>query len=158
MKVVYAGSFDCYTNGHHDIVKKAAAVFDEVHIIVADNTGKQRSFPAEDMVGVIEESLQRDNICNTKVTAYDGLVAEYAEENGIGYLVRGLRNVTDYQYEENIACINRLISPKLETIYFRTDNMAISSSMIREMLKYGKDISKYVPKPVNDYLHDFRRK
>lgn len=155
MKAVYAGSFDCYTNGHRDIVKKAAAIFDEVHILIAANSEKHRSFPAEDMVGVIKEALLRDDICNAEVIVYDGLVAEYAEKKGIPYLIRGLRNVTDYQYEENVACINRLISPKLETIYFRTSNMAISSSMVKEMLKYGRDISRYVPAPVYEYLQCF---
>ena len=157
MKAVYAGSFDCYTNGHHDIVKKASFIFDEVHVLIASNAEKHRSFPAEDMVRVIEKSLQQDNIINTKVSVHDGLVAEYAEKTGIKYLIRGLRNETDYQYEENIACINRLISPKLETIYFRTDNMAISSSMIKEMLKYGRDISQYVPSPVYEYLETIVR-
>lgn len=148
MKAIYAGSFDCYTNGHHSLVKKAVKVFDELHILVSANSGKVRCFSAERMAAAIEAALQADNISGCTVSICRGLVALYAERHDIPFLIRGLRNTTDYQYEESIASANRLISPSLETIYFRTDNAAISSSTVREMLKYGRDVSSLVPEAV----------
>lgn len=152
-KAIYAGSFDCYTNGHHDIVRKASEIFDEVHILIASNSEKTRSFPVRDMETVIRKAVDDDGLSNCVVKTIDGLVAEYAVEHGIKYLVRGLRNTIDYQYEENIASINRLICPEIETIYLRTSNAAISSSFIRELRKNSKDVSKFVPLSVCEYLH-----
>ena len=152
MKAIYAGSFDCYTNGHHHIVRQACRVFEELHIVVADNINKKRIFPPEDMVKVILQSLEEDGITNCRVCAYNRLIADYCNENQIDFLVRGLRNSMDYSYEENVASVNKLINPRLESIYFRADNAAISSTMVREMLTYGRDVSSYVPGPVWRYL------
>lgn len=151
-KAVYAGSFDCYTNGHHDIVRRASELFDEVHILIADNYEKARFFPAEDMKSVIEKSLLLDGIGNCIVMVCSGLVAEYAVNHEIKYLVRGLRNEVDYQYEEFIAQTNRIISSQLETVYLRTNNAAISSSMVRELLRFGKPVTSFVPEPMSEHL------
>lgn len=156
-KCAYAGSFDCYTNGHHDIVKKASELFDEVHILVATNGEKQRTFPEDKMRELIEEAIADDGIVNCCVSVCSGIVAEYANEHGIKYLVRGLRNAVDFNYEENLASINRLICPELETVYLRANNTAISSSVVRGLLKNGKDISPYVPLGVAKYLESFRQ-
>lgn len=85
---------------------------------------------------------------NIYVTVFDGLVAEYAKENSIRYMIRGLRNNMDYNYEENIAEVNKLINPEMDCIYFRAENVAVSSSMVKELHTYGRDISKYLPKAV----------
>ena len=130
MNAVYAGSFDCYTNGHHDIVKKAAVLFDRLYIVIAVNSEKRRRYPAELMQTAIARTL----------------------ENDIGYAIRGLRNRMDYDYEENIAAVNKLIAPNLETVYFRADNNGISSSLIAELSKYRKDFSGLVPPAVNELL------
>lgn len=130
MNAVYAGSFDCYTNGHHDIVKKAAVLFDRLYIVIAVNSEKRRRYPAELMQTAIARTL----------------------ENDIGYTIRGLRNRMDYDYEENIATVNKLIAPNLETVYFRADNNGISSSLIAELSKYRKDFSGIVPPAVNELL------
>lgn len=130
MSAVYAGSFDCYTNGHHDIVKKAAVLFDGLYIVIAVNSEKRRRYPAELMQTAIARTL----------------------ENDIGYTIRGLRNRMDYDYEENIAAVNKLIAPNLETVYFRADNNGISSSLIAELSKYRKDFSGLVPPAVNELL------
>ncbi|MCD7857993.1 MAG: pantetheine-phosphate adenylyltransferase [Clostridiales bacterium] len=148
VKGLFAGSFDPYTLGHHAIVKKAAKLFDELHILIGINALKQRQYPAQDMKAAIEEALAADGILHTKVVFHEGLVADYCAEEGIRYLVRGLRNGMDYDYEENIAEVNKLIHPELESIYFRADVTAISSSMVRELASYGKDVSPYVPEPV----------
>lgn len=130
MSAVYAGSFDCYTNGYHDIVKKAAVLFDRLYIVIAVNSEKRRRYPAELMQTAIARTL----------------------ENDIGYTIRGLRNRMDYDYEENIAAVNKLIAPNLETVYFRADNNGISSSLIAELSKYRKDFSGLVPPAVNELL------
>lgn len=152
-KGLYAGSFDPYTNGHHAIVKKAAALLDELIVLIGVNTAKKRSFDAEKMAAAIREALAEEKIENAEVVVYDGLVADYCREEGVKYYIRGLRNNMDYNYEENIAQINHLINPGLETIYMRAEDTAISSSMVRELLAFGKDVSAYVPKPIESAVN-----
>ena len=151
-KALYPGSFDPFTNGHMDIVKKTAALFEEVYIVIGVNSAKKRSFSAEGMAAAIRLSLQEAGITNCVVDIYDGLVAEYAKQNKIGYMIRGLRNNMDYNYEENIAEVNKLINPEMEYVYFRAENVAVSSSMVKELHTYGQNISKYLPRPVYDYI------
>ena len=104
------------------------------------------------MKQAIESTLKEKNITNCEVIIYEGLVAEYTKTNNIGYMIRGLRNNMDYNYEENIAEINKLINPNLEYVYFRAENVAVSSSMVKELYSYGKDVSKFVPKPVKEMM------
>ena len=151
-KALYPGSFDPFTNGHFDIVKKASELFDEVYIVIGVNNQKKRSFNAEDMKTAIEEVLQDKGFSNCVVSVYDGLIAEFAKTNGIRYMIRGLRNNMDYNYEENIAEVNKLINPNMEYIYFRAENVAVSSSMVKELHSYKQDISKYVPKQIRDLM------
>lgn len=148
MKAIYAGSFDCYTNGHHDIVHKASKLFSELHIVIAVNKSKIRSYPEELMAAAIERLLKSEGLDNCKVAIWHGLVAEYCAKNGIFYSVRGLRNSMDYYYEESVASVNKLIMPDLETVYFRSDTPAISSSMVRELHSFGRDLSSYIPKEI----------
>ncbi len=145
---IYPGSFDPFTNGHLDIIKKASALFDEVYVVIGVNSQKQRSFPAQGIKRAIEDTLSQMGITNCKVWIHEGLVAEFARTRGIPYMIRGLRNNMDYNYEENIAEVNKLINPEMEYIYFRAENVALSSSMVKELNSYHLDISKYVPKPV----------
>ena len=145
---IYPGSFDPFTNGHLDIVKKGSKLFDEVHIIIGVNAKKKRTYDSDEMKIAIEKTLEENNISNCKVIVYDGLVAEYTNENEVGYMIRGLRNNMDYNYEENIAEVNKLINHNLEYVYFRAENVAVSSSMVKELIGYEKDVSKFVPKPV----------
>lgn len=151
-KAIYPGSFDPFTNGHLDIVRKAAAIFDQVYVVIGVNAQKNRTFPAEKMITAIEKAVADAGITNVVVSAHDGLVAQYAREQGIGYMIRGLRNNMDYNYEENIAEVNKLINPTMESVYFRADNVAVSSSMVKELHSYGLDVSPYLPKAVYDIL------
>lgn len=151
-KAIYPGSFDPFTNGHLDIVKKSAAIFDQVYVVIGVNAQKKRTFSAESMIRAIEKALADANITNVVVTAHAGLVAQYAKEQGIGYMIRGLRNNMDYNYEENIAEVNKLINPTMESVYFRADNVAVSSSMVKELHSFGLDVSPYLPKAVYDIL------
>jgi len=151
-KAIYPGSFDPFTNGHLDIVKKSAAIFDQVYVVIGVNAQKKRTFSADSMITAIEQALADAGITNAVVTAHTGLVAQYAKEQGIGYMIRGLRNNMDYNYEENIAEVNKLINPAMESVYFRSDNVAVSSSMVKELHSFGLDVSPYLPKAVYDIL------
>lgn len=149
---LYAGSFDPYTNGHRAIVRKAAALFDEVVVMIAVNIAKTRAFDAARMAAAIEQSAREDGLSNVRVVVYGGLVADYCAENDIRWYVRGLRNNMDYNYEENLAQVNRLINPTLESVYLRSDEPAISSSMIRELLAFGKTVGAFVPGPIREII------
>ena len=147
-KAIYPGSFDPFTNGHLDIIKKAALIFDEVHIVIGINSEKRRNFSYVDMKQAIEETLRELELDNCYVCIHEGLVAEFARLNEIRYMIRGLRNNMDYNYEENIAEVNKLINPDMEYIYFRAERVGVSSSMVKELLMYNLDVSKYVPHAV----------
>lgn len=151
-KALYPGSFDPFTNGHLDIVKKAAELFEEVYIVIGVNANKRRSFSAEGMKKAIEETLQEQGLDNCQVCVYEGLVAEFSKTLGIQYMIRGLRNNMDYNYEENIAEVNKLINPDMEYVYFRAENVAVSSSMVKELYSYQRDISKFVPAKILEYM------
>ena len=151
---VYPGSFDPFTNGHMDIVKKAARLFERVYILIGINAEKKRTFDAEKMKTAIEKAVAAEGLSNCVVCVHTGLTAAFAEQNGIRYMVRGLRNNLDYNYEENIAEVNKLIDPSLEYVYFRADNVAVSSSMVKELRHYGQDVSSYVPPAIAALLAD----
>lgn len=156
-KCVFAGSFDPFTNGHLSIVKMASDIFDEVHIVISVNSNKNRCFEKEKMKDAIKETLEKENLSNCKVSIFDGLIIKYCKENNISYIVRGLRNSMDFEYEANISLINKEICKELntnvETIYLPTGNAAISSTMIREFIKHKLDIKNYVPEPVKRCLY-----
>ena len=149
---MYPGSFDPFTNGHLDIVKKASELFELVYIVIGVNSNKRRSFPADAMKTAIEQALEENGITNCVVCVYDGLTAAYSKNNSIHYMIRGLRNNMDYNYEENIAEVNKLINPNMEYIYFRAENVAVSSSMVKELYLYHQDIAKFVPQPMLDVM------
>lgn len=145
---IYPGSFDPFTNGHLDIVKKASALFHKVYVVIGVNASKKRAYSSEEMQKAISQALRELGINNCIVCAYEGLMAEFAMEHGAGYMIRGLRNNLDYNYEENLAEVNKLINPGLEYVYFRAENVAVSSSMVKELSGYGKDVSAFVPAAV----------
>ena len=145
---IYPGSFDPFTNGHLDIVRKASEIFDKVYVVIGVNAEKRRSFPADRIAQAITETIAQQGIENCEVVIWEGLVAEYARMMGTDYMIRGLRNNMDYNYEENVAAVNKLINPELEYVYFRSNNIAVSSSMVKELHGYGKDVSGYVPAAV----------
>ena len=146
---LFAGSFDPFTNGHLSIVKQACGIFDQVYVCIARNTGKVRRYPIfHSMKNAMRETIKLEGLENCKVVESDGMVADLCQELGAQYLIRGLRNTSDYLYEENIAKINYEINPGLTVVYLRGDNDFISSSMVHEFLKFGKRVDKYVPTPI----------
>ena len=144
----YAGSFDPFTNGHLHVVKTACKLFDKVIIGIGINFQKERRFSNEIMKSAIQETLRLENINNAEVIIYEGLSVDIAKEYNCNYMIRGLRNDMDYQYEENLAQINEEISG-LDTIYIRSGFLGfISSSMVVELLQNNKAVDKYLPKPI----------
>lgn len=147
-KAIISGSYDPFTNGHLELVKQASLMFDEIHVVIFINSSKIRNFDVNDMVDAIDKTLKNEGILNAIVTFDDGLLAEYCKRNDITTTIRGLRNNLDYNYEENIVEVNKLLNKDLQTIYLRGNDNKISSSTVRELLKYNKDVSMYVPKEV----------
>lgn len=149
----YPGSFDPFTNGHLHVVIKSTQLFDHVIIGIGINSEKQRRFDVDIMKRAIEQTLIQQNL-NDKVSvvSYDGFSADFALENNATLLIRGIRNGMDYAYEESMASINEEIS-SLDTIYIRSGKFGnISSSMVMELLRNGKDVSKYLPKNIMDIV------
>lgn len=151
-KAIFSGSFDPFTYGHLELVKQASQMFDKVHVVIFINSSKQRHYDVEKMCKAIEETLKEEKIFNCVVTHNEGMLADYCKRNEITTTIRGLRNNLDYNYEENIVEVNKLLNKDLQTIYLRANDNKISSSTVRELMKYGKDVSLYVPKPIFDMM------
>lgn len=147
-KAVYPGSFDPITNGHLDILKRALEVFDEVIVLVADNKDKKSRFTVKERVEMIKDATK--NLKGVKVDSTPGLTVEYAKKIGAKHLIRGLRAVTDFEYEFSLAEANRYIDPSIDIVFFMAnqDCSFISSSVINEMAKSHVDIRKLVPESV----------
>lgn len=149
--VFYAGSFDPFTNGHLELVRQASLIFDKVVIGIGINPSKERRFNKEEMKIAIEKTLIEENLDNCEVIIYEGFTYQAAKENNSSILIRGLRNETDYLYEEEIAKYNDRYG--IDTIYLRArENGNLSSSFVYQELISGKDISTYVPKHVKQLI------
>lgn len=143
---IFPGSFDPFTKGHEDIVLRGLRVFDEIIIGIGYNSQKQnRYFTIEDTVEKIK--LTFENVPNVSVLVYNELTATLAQRLGANYLLRGLRNTTDFEYENSISQVNRYINEDLETFFLITspEFASISSSIIREVHKYGGDVGHFLP-------------
>ncbi|MEP4534332.1 MAG: pantetheine-phosphate adenylyltransferase [Cyclobacteriaceae bacterium] len=142
---IFPGSFDPFTKGHEDIVLRSLKLFDEVIIAVGHNTKKNRYFDIDMMLGKIKETFSDND--RVKVEVYDELTAKFANNFGAKFLVRGLRNTTDFEYENSISQINKHLNEELETVFLITspELAPISSTIIREVHKYGENISDYLP-------------
>jgi pantetheine-phosphate adenylyltransferase len=143
---LFPGSFDPFTKGHEDIVLRGLQLFDEIIIAVGYNSGKsQRYFPIEKMVQHISDTFTE--YPGIKVQTYSELTAEYARKNNARYLLRGLRNTTDFEYENSIAQVNRYLNEELESVFLITSPQfaSISSSIIREVHRYNGDVSSFLP-------------
>ncbi len=153
MKIaVCPGSFDPITNGHLDIIGRASKLFDKVIVVVMINFHKPNSyFTASERVELIRRSLP-DWIDNCEVDMYGGLLAEYCKKKGACAVVKGLRAVSDFEYEFQQALTNKHLNPELETVFMTTDqnNMFLSSSLVKQLCEFGADVSEFVPEPVCD--------
>ncbi len=149
---VYPASFDPITNGHLDLIGRAARLFDEVIVAVATNVAKQPLFTLEERIQMIE-SATRD-IPNVRIDSMSGLTVDYARERGSLILIRGLRALADFEYEFEMAMMNSHLYPELETVFLMTSAkwFYVSSSRLREVVRFGGDVSPFVPKLVAQKL------
>ena len=155
---IYPGSFDPITKGHLDILKTGAGIFDKVIIAVAHNTEKKGFLPIEDRVRLIRESVT--DLENVEVDSFAGLTIEYAKKKGAKVLIRGLRAVSDFEYELQLSQANSALCEDIKTVFLTTKPKYnfISSSTIREIFVNNGDISKFVPEPVYKYLMELKNK
>jgi len=146
--VVVPGSFDPLTNGHLDIIKRAAAVFGDVYVVISNNSSKKSLFTVEERKRLIEEVTVE--IPNVKVLTSEGLLVDFAKSVGAAAIVRGLRAVSDFEYEMRITSMNRVLDKSIETFFIMTNNQYsfLSSSIVKEVAQYGGNISELVPQQV----------
>lgn len=145
------GSFDPMTMGHLDIMRRASGLFDEVIMLVVRNYGKQQfSFTVEERMAFIRRCAE--GLTNVRVDSYGGLLMDYAREQGAVAVVKGLRAVSDFDYEFQQALINKRLNPEVETVFMTTstENMFLSSSVVKQVCQLGGDISKFVPPAIHD--------
>ena len=149
---VVPGSFDPITNGHLDIIKRAADVFDTVYVAVLNNSSKQPLFNVEERISLIAEVTKQ--FPNIRIESSSGLLIEYAQQKKAQAIVRGLRAVSDFEYEMQITSMNRVLDEHIETFFIMTKNQYsfLSSSIVKEVAKYGGNVSELVPKVVEQAL------
>jgi pantetheine-phosphate adenylyltransferase len=150
---VYPGSFDPVTRGHEDLIRRSLAFVDRVVVGVAVNVAKQPLFTLEERVGLLRETVRLPGV---EVESFDGLLVEFARRVGASVIVRGLRAVSDFEYEFQMALMNRTLDPKLETVFLvpAFDLTYLSSSLVREVARFGGDVSPLVQPVVQQALRN----
>jgi pantetheine-phosphate adenylyltransferase len=145
---IYAGTFDPITNGHVDVIERAALLFDKVTVVVAVNSKKTTLFTDVERLDMAYKSLE--HISNVETVVYKGMLVDYAKSNGSIALIRGIRAITDFEYEFQIALMNRKLVPDIHTVFLMPHEKYtyLNSSIIRELSRYGQDVSEFVPQYV----------
>ena len=148
------GSFDPVTYGHLDIICRAANMFDKVIVVVASNKNKTNNFTPEERVEMIKKCTA--DISNLEVESYNGLLADFAAEKGAKAIIKGLRAMSDFEYEFQMALTNKKLNPKVETLFLTTSaqNMYLSSSMVKQIASMGGDITDFVPPVIKQDIID----
>jgi pantetheine-phosphate adenylyltransferase len=146
---VFPGSFDPITTGHADIVRRAVPLFDEIIIGIGLNSEKKYMFPLEKRIEFIKTAFK--DVSKIKVETYNGLTVEFCKKAGAQFILRGLRNPADFEFEKTIVQVNRAMVPEIETVFIITspEFSSISSTIVREVFRHGGDVSQFVPKGVN---------
>ena len=144
-RAIYPGSFDPVTNGHLDVIARAAKLFDEVIVAVAVNDQKRSLFTADERTALIAGSVA--GFENVRVSRFDGLLVEFARKEKAAAIIRGLRALSDFEFEFNMALMNRHLKPQVETIFVMPNEQFsyTSSSLVKQVAKYGGDVSHFVP-------------
>ena len=148
---IYPGTFDPVTFGHLDILGRAAATFDRVIVAVSRNSAKSTVFSLEERISLLQQAIKdRPFACPVSIETFSGLLVNFAKKKGVGTLVRGLRAVSDFEYEFQMALMNRHQSPDVETVFLMPDEryVYLSSSMVREIARLDGNLSSFLPKPV----------
>lgn len=151
MTALYAGSFDPITYGHLDILQRATILFDNVYVTVAVNTRKESVFTAEERIDLIRECLEgKDWALKVEVGQFTGLLVDHAKKLGVNTLVRGVRQVSDFEYEFRMALMNRRLAPALDTIFLMPNEefTFVSASLVKEVAYWGGDLTHFVPENV----------
>ena len=161
MKIaVCPGSFDPITKGHLDIIKRASKLFDRVIVVVMTNAAKSPLFTQVERMDLLQRAITDAGIDNVIVDCYDGLLADYVKMRNATAIVKGLRAMSDFEYEFQMALTNRKIYPEAETVFLTTaaENMYLSSSLVKQVAKLGGDISDFVPACIlPDITNKFRK-
>ena len=149
---IYPGSFDPITNGHVDLIHRACKLFDKVIIAIAQNTNKDSFLSIDQRVKAVETAIEP--LTNTRVLSFDSLLVDFAREHNAQIIIRGLRAVSDFDYEFQLSGMNKRLNPAIETLFMTpSEEFAnISSSLVREILSLGGDISQFVPESVQTTL------
>lgn len=142
---VFPGSFDPVTKGHESIVQRSLPLFDSIIVGIGSNSTKSSMFPLEKRKQWIEQTFAGNP--KIRITEYSSLTVDLCRQHGARYIIRGLRSVTDYEYESNIAKMNRMMAPEIETIFMISlpEFSAIHSTIVREIIKHGGDVSQFIP-------------
>ena len=154
MKVIYPGSFDPITYGHLDIIERCSNKFDTVIIAVLNNISKKSLFSVEERIKLLKETTR--HLSNVEVDTFSGLLTDYAKEKGCSTIVRGLRAVSDFEYEMQMALVNRKTYDEMETLFMvsSAEHVYLSSSIVKEISSYGGEVTCFVPKVVEDALRN----
>jgi len=150
---VYPGSFDPVTSGHYDIIVRASRLFERLIVAVAPNPAKQPLFTVEERMKMLQEVCA--SLPNVQVECFEGLLVDFAVERGAQVIVKGLRAVSDFEYELQMALTNRRLRPQVETIFMMTNSeyVFLSSSIVKEIARLGGNVQGLVPKAVEPYLY-----
>ncbi len=157
MNAMYPGTFDPFTNGHCDLVRRAARLYDRIVVAVAASSGKDTLFDIEQRVALASEALA--DLDNVEVIPYQGLTVEFARQHDLGVIIRGLRAVSDFEFEFQLASMNRRLAEDVETVFLTpTEKFTfVSSSLVREIAHLGGDVSEFVPAAVGRALSDLKK-
>jgi pantetheine-phosphate adenylyltransferase len=152
MKAIYPGSFDPVTNGHMDIIERAAKVFDEVVVAVAVNLEKEPMFSAEERVELLSQACR--HLANVRVDYFHGLTVSYARQQGAAIVIKGLRAVSDFEFELQQALMNKRLDDSVETMFMMTsaEHLFLSSKMVKQLAEFGASITGLVPPVVEERL------
>ncbi|WP_115715070.1 pantetheine-phosphate adenylyltransferase [Amedibacterium intestinale] len=153
-KAIFPGSFDPLTMGHMNVIERACKIFDEVIVIILENSEKRALFDLEERLHMIKSACA--HLSKVSVMSADTLTVEAAKTLGANAIIRGVRSIKDFEYEKDIASVNHHLDQSIETILLYTDERYgfVSSSVIKELLKYGKDINGLVPEAVHSYIQN----
>lgn len=150
---IYPGSFDPCTNGHFDIIERSAEIFDKVIVAVLINSSKTPTFTVEERIQLLKTATA--HIENVEVVSFNGLLAQFAQQQNAKVIIKGLRAVSDFEYEFQMSLTNNKLNPNVETLFMTTksENMYLSSSIVREVARYGGSIEDMVPKVIAEQIY-----